>query len=190
MVPNDWLPTFPDLPPRHRRVRAWDVAFIVHSTEAYPVPDLLVGLTFLPWFPDQVSHRRLLPAGTSAVSGAYAPFVTGPLAWLAHYPDRVPVHRPPYGPSVAAPPPGAQVVIAQRLAWQARFPDQVPHRRPLQPGGDFSAIAPVVAAGGLPCVELGLDRFASPTFTDQALGVPTALREGLGTPALINEDLC
>ena len=81
-------------------------------------------------------------------------------------------------------------VIAQWLAWQAKFPDRVPHRRLLPPAGEFSAINPVVAAGGEPCVDLALDTLDSPALIAQVLTAAGVLSEGLASPALINEDLC
>jgi hypothetical protein len=115
-----------------------------------------------------------------------------PIGWLPHYPEAVPHARLSAArmPFFTTSPPGFHVVVAQSLAWSARYPDRVPHRRPLQPGGEFSAIDPAVAAAGEHCVDLGLETLTTPALLAEALTLPAMIEEGLGTPGFIDEDLC
>ncbi len=189
MDPTDWLPTYPDLPIRMPRRRESSVADLAYSAEAFPVPDVLAGLTFLPLFPDRVPHLRILrELAQDAWPGEEVSLIF-PLVWLGDFPDQVPHRRLPWGAHLPAEaPPGAGVVVAQSLAWQAQYPSGVPHRFPPNLGGLVWTIAPSLL--GAPCVHLGLETTATTAFLAEALTLPALLEEGLGSPALIEEDLC
>jgi len=176
--------------PRHRRKQAF--AQPPYNFEIFPVSDVLAGLTFLPSYPDRVPHHHVTREQTVVTSAAIFVTAIAPLAWLPSFPSWGMRTRLPRGayPSYTGPPLSYQMVVAQSLAWQAHFPDRVPHRRLPLLGGFFWAIDPSIPAGAIPCVDLGLETFGSPALLVQMLTVPTMIEEGLGTPALIDEDLC
>jgi hypothetical protein len=189
MNPTDWLPFYPDLPPRALRVRQGPA--LAQPPRIFSAPDLLATLTFLPCFPDQVPHRRSQIAWTERIIPPFTAAIA-PSAWRPIYPDRVP-HlrlRAAAQPAYFEPPPSVQVLIAQSLTWRAIFPDRVVHHRPVDGGGSFDAIAPTTVAAGMGCLQLIDEALMSPAFVSERLTSPSFLAEALGSPALINEDLC
>jgi hypothetical protein len=192
MNPTDWLPTYPDRPPRPARRRGQAFAQPPYNPAIFPVPDVLAGLTFLPRYPDRVSHHHTTHEQTGVASAAVFVPAIASLAWLPTFPAWGGRTRLPRGAqqAYAGPPLGYQMVVAQSLAWQARYPDRVPHRRLPKPGGCCWAIDPSIPASAMPCVDLGLETFGSPALLAQAFTHPTLIEEGLGAPALIDEDLC
>jgi hypothetical protein len=190
MNPTNWLPFYPDLlPRRHARLGPALASQPPYSTAIFPVPVIAGRLAFLPTFPDRVPHRRVAREQMIFTSAALGASAIGPLSWLSRYPDRVPHRRLPWGAhqEVAAPPLGYQAGVAQSLSWQAYGPDHVStHRVPLL--GLAWTIDPSLLFA--PCVALGLEGATSSVFLAGALRSPALLGEGLGTPALLNEDLC
>lgn len=186
----DWIPIFPSIVPHRRTKLVGGTTAPVFTPPAAVVlaPGLLA---FAPTYPSQVPHHRV----QTTLSGRFGPpFTAGlwPLAWLPTYPSRVPHRRPPIAafPSVFDPSPGVEVLVAQSMTWLAQYPHQVARRQPMILGGVTHAIDPVVAASGIPCVELADTSLTHPSLTGQTLTAPGFVNETLTTTDLVDEDLC
>jgi hypothetical protein len=189
----DWIPLVPSQVP-HRRHKQPSYAVAPFTAVTIPVPLIAGRLAFLPTFPDSVPHHRVQGLKLAASLPDFSAALN-PVSWAPTYPARTtgglsPRHRVAAWPSVFAPPPGELVNIAKRMAWSPRFPAQVPHTDPPNEGGSFAAILPTVAAAGEQCVELVDVGLTAPALITETLTTTGFLQEALGTPALINEDLC
>lgn len=195
LPPDDWLVPEPSLPPRRRSTAAYAPAvfWAPFSTEAYPVPDVLAGLTFLPSYPDLVPHPRWRRSQYEVNTGALLSTAVAPVAWLPVFPSRVPRRRLSVvaRPSCFAPPAGAVVVVAQRQAWKARFPDRVSHQRPPVLAGSFWTIPPFAPAWAIGCgVHLAGDMLTTPLIVAEATTLTDLTLEVGTSTTLLGEGLC
>jgi hypothetical protein len=191
-----FLPTYPDRVPHLRVTRetTWVTSAAVSVPKTVPPPDLLATMDWFPCYPDRVPHRRSLirePAGTMDAALAFA--ATETVTWLPVYPDQVPRRRLSTAARAqffTAPSPDAQVV-AQQLGWLPVFPSRVPHRVVYRPTGGFIwTIPPEIPAGGVPCLDLGLEGVVSTTLTPEVIGFSDLIEEGLDFTTLLGEDVC
>jgi hypothetical protein len=190
----DWIPIAPGQVP-HRRLPRPGYSVAPFTVAVIPVPLIAGRLAFLPTFPDRVPHHRQPVSRSALVQPLLFEAAIDPVSWTPTFPARTtaglsPRHKIAAWPSVFAPPPAELVLAAQRLAWTPRYPSQVPHTDPPNEGGSFAAILPAVAAAGEPCVELIDVALTSPALITQVLTTTGFLQEALGTPALLQEDLC
>jgi hypothetical protein len=189
-----FLPSYPDRVPHLRVTRERTVVDIAAWAQLAISP-----LRWLSTYPSQVPHRRFQVARQIAYTGpplSQAMVVAAALGWLPRYPDRVPHRRLPARGGEARvvtmivppiPPPAPSPL----LAWLGCYPATVPHRRSLQPAGAPTHIAPLnVISAGICGVTLSLDTCASPALITQVVVASGMVSEGLGSPALIDEDLC
>lgn len=187
MVPDNWLPFYPDRLETPARRRDTSPAFLPHASAVYPVPNILASLTFFPRFPDRVPALRLPREGMAA--GLVDPLAFSPLVWLPVFPLRVPVIPPRLQGLASDPTFGAGLAIAASLAWQAVYPERVPHLTLFDVGGEAFWVDPSLL-GLAPCVHVALDQAAQTGFIAAQLPSTTMLAPSVTTTDLIDEDLC
>lgn len=177
----DWLPIDARPARPHRPLRGEILSPFTAKT--IPVPDVLASLTFFPSLalPPRPHHLLL----TSVVSPVWP--AAAPLSWLPI--DRRPTHLPFIRRSLLVdPPPGALIVIAQQLAWIGTSSRPTHHRPPTLPP---LTVAPLIlpATPGM-CVMLSDTAGATPVVAEARGQIPVIDQPQLGSPTLLQKDLC
>ncbi len=178
----DWLPV-DDRPLRPLQPRRGETLTPM-TVATIPVPDLLASETFFP-----VDARPARPTRTPR-GELVLPFLPplAPVAWLdsVAYPARL--LRIPAS-EVSEPPPGAQVVIAERLSWLPLASPR-PHVTPPPLGETLEILFPGIAAAGEPCVEWADGPATATTFITEALTSTDLTTEAAVSTTFLAEDLC
>jgi hypothetical protein len=182
-VALDWLP-IDARPPRLRQPKRGEI-LCPFTAKTIPVPDILANLTFLPV--DARPPKLRQPLRTTYLLPPTAPSFA-PVSWLTSvdYPAKSTRQRQP---SVAEPPPGAQVVVAQQMAWLPLASPR-PHQTPPPHGETLEILFPGIPAAGVPCAHLEDGSFTATTFLDEALTSTGFLNEAVTTTTFIGEEVC